>query len=245
MPRGKKCRRICIVPKTRVFAPKGCSGQGLVLTLEELEALRLSDYEHKEQGEAAALMQVSRGTYQRILASARHQVARALLEERALTISGGNYQLSDGDCPCLKTCKSCRFHRQNSFREDNSMVVAIAQENGTVCGHFGKCASFALFTIEDGKITAQRDLDASAHGHDLLAGFLKENGADAVICGGMGQGAKETLDALGMTAMTGVTGDVRQVAEAYAAGTLVFSDNASCAGHGHHHGEGHSCSCGK
>ncbi len=246
MPRGKKSRRICILPKTRVFQPQGGAGQKVSLTLEELEALRLSDYERKEQGEAAALMQVSRGTYQRILASARYQVAKALLEESALTIGGGNYQVSDGDCPCLRTCKSCRFGRPAlKSKEEPKMVVAIAQENGTVCGHFGKCTSFALFTVEQGKITGCRDLDTSAHGHALLAGFLKENGADAVICGGMGQGAKDKLDALGMTAMTGVTGDVRQVAEAFAAGTLAFSDNASCAGHGHHHGEGHSCSCGK
>ena len=112
MPRGKKCRRICILPKTRVFEPRESTGQGILLTLEELEAIRLSDYENKEQGEAAELMQVSRGTYQRILAAARYKVAEALLEERALTIRGGDYQVSDGSCPCSNTCKSCRFHGQ-------------------------------------------------------------------------------------------------------------------------------------
>lgn len=140
--------------------------------------------------------------------------------------------------------KAAGFMGRNEW-EDHNMVVAIAQENGKVCGHFGKCASFALVTVENGKVTGHSDLDTSAHGHALLAGYLKQHGAQAVICGGMGQGAKNKLDELGMTVMTGVTGDVQQVAEQFAAGTLVFSDGASCAGHDHHHSEGHTCSCGK
>lgn len=141
--------------------------------------------------------------------------------------------------------KAAGFGSRNKNWEEITMVVAIAQQNGMVSGHFGKCASFALYTVEDGKVTGKRDLDTSAHGHALLAGFLKEHGADAVICGGMGQGAKEKLDALGITAMTGVTGSVELAAEQYAAGTLTFTNGASCAGHDHHHGEGHTCSCGK
>ena len=112
MPRGKKCRRICVLPKTRVFEARGCSGQGIFLTMEELEDIRLSDYEDKEQGEAAKLMQISRGTYQRILSCARYKVAQALLEEQSLTISGGDYQISDGTCHCHSACKSCRFRQQ-------------------------------------------------------------------------------------------------------------------------------------
>ncbi len=126
------------------------------------------------------------------------------------------------------------------------MVVAIAQQNGMVSGHFGKCASFALFTIEDGKIIGYRDLDTSAHGHALLGDFLKRNGVDAVICGGMGQGAKDKLDGLGIVAMTGVSGSVQQAAEQYMNRMLEFSSAASCAGHDHYHdGECHTCSCGK
>ena len=101
-----------MLPKTRVFEARGCSSQGILLSMEELEAIRLSDYENKEQGESAQLMQVSRGTYQRILSSARYKVAQALLEERSFTISGGDYQVSDGNCRCSQACKSCRFRQQ-------------------------------------------------------------------------------------------------------------------------------------
>ena len=45
---------------------------------DELEALRLCDFEGLTQEEAGGRMGVSRGTVQRILTSARHKVAEAL-----------------------------------------------------------------------------------------------------------------------------------------------------------------------
>lgn len=58
------------------------------LAHDELEALHLCDGEGKNQEEAGACMGVSRGTVQRLLASARHKVARALVGQKALAISG-------------------------------------------------------------------------------------------------------------------------------------------------------------
>ncbi len=58
------------------------------LAHDELEALHLCDGEAKTQEEAGACMGVSRGTVQRLLASARCKVARALVGQKALAISG-------------------------------------------------------------------------------------------------------------------------------------------------------------
>jgi predicted DNA-binding protein (UPF0251 family) len=63
----------------------------LNLLYEELEALRLADLEGLTQEEAAALMSVSRSTFQRIVAQARHRVAHALVEGHALQIEGGTF----------------------------------------------------------------------------------------------------------------------------------------------------------
>lgn len=58
------------------------------LAYDELEALHLCDGEGNTQEEAGVCMGVSRGTVQRLLADARRKVARALVEQKALAISG-------------------------------------------------------------------------------------------------------------------------------------------------------------
>lgn len=58
------------------------------LAHDELESLHLCDGEGKNQEEAGVCMGVSRGTVQRLLASARHKVALALVGQKALAISG-------------------------------------------------------------------------------------------------------------------------------------------------------------
>ncbi len=60
---------------------------------EELEALSLADCKGLDQEAAAALMNISRSTFSRILAQARRSVATALTEGAALQIGGGDFQL--------------------------------------------------------------------------------------------------------------------------------------------------------
>jgi len=62
------------------------------MSVEELEAIRLSDFEHLDQETAANMMQVSRHTYGRILAAARGIVAEALVTGKALKIQGGTFE---------------------------------------------------------------------------------------------------------------------------------------------------------
>jgi hypothetical protein len=62
------------------------------MSVEELEAIRLSDFEHLDQETAADLMEVSRHTFGRILANARSIVAEALVTGKALRVEGGNYE---------------------------------------------------------------------------------------------------------------------------------------------------------
>ena len=59
------------------------------LELRELEALRLCDLEGLDQQGAGLAMGVSRGTVQRLLASARAKVTRALVHNEALFIGEG------------------------------------------------------------------------------------------------------------------------------------------------------------
>ena len=96
MPRTVKCRRVCVNPRSRIFAPQ--EGRGFItMTLVELEALRLCDIEGLDQDAAAARMDVSRGTLQRILYSARRISATALCDSLVILIRGGNYTLVEAD----------------------------------------------------------------------------------------------------------------------------------------------------
>lgn len=93
MPRPRK-PRICACPHragyTAVFKPAGTPLKDLEiikLAHDELEALHLCDGEGKNQEQAGTSMGVSRGTVQRLLASARRKVAQALVWRKALAIT--------------------------------------------------------------------------------------------------------------------------------------------------------------
>jgi len=79
------------------FRPVGIPARDLrevVLPLECLEALRLSDLEKLDQETAAARMNVSRQTFGRVLAEAREVVAEALVVGKMIRIHGGAYALA-------------------------------------------------------------------------------------------------------------------------------------------------------
>jgi|WetSurMetagenome_2_1015567.scaffolds.fasta_scaffold140392_1 uncharacterized protein len=97
MARPIKCRRISNLPGTTYFKPAGIPVRDLeeiCLSLEELEAVKLKDLEGLEQERGADSMQISRPTFQRILASAHQKIADALLNGKALRINGGNIQIA-------------------------------------------------------------------------------------------------------------------------------------------------------
>ncbi len=121
------------------------------------------------------------------------------------------------------------------------MKIAVTYDNGEVFQHFGHTEHFKLYDADDGRILSSGVIDTNGTGHSALAGLLKELGVNALICGGVGQGARSALDAAGISVYGGVTGNADGAAQALAAGTLAFDPAASCSHHGeHHHGE-HNC----
>ena len=93
MPRPRKGRRICCLPRVNVFGPMNSTPEGEIrMTVEEYEAIRLLDLERLTQEEAAERMRVARTTVQRIYAAAREKVAEALFAGSVLRIEGGDYE---------------------------------------------------------------------------------------------------------------------------------------------------------
>jgi len=97
LPRPRKCRLVRDTPRVNYFKPRGVPLYTLAegrLTVEGYEALRLADVEELPQKEAAARMKVSRHTFGRILAEARHVAAEVILKGWALRIEGGQYRIA-------------------------------------------------------------------------------------------------------------------------------------------------------
>lgn len=94
MPRPKKLRFVSEHPTIQAFVPQGMPYTGEVsLSVEELEAIRLSDVEKLDQETAAEIMDVSRQTYGRILLNARNIIGNALVTGKVLKIGGGNFEI--------------------------------------------------------------------------------------------------------------------------------------------------------
>jgi predicted DNA-binding protein (UPF0251 family) len=99
MPRPPKCRRVAYLPEATYFKPAGIPLRLLdevILSVEEAEAIRLKDLEGLEQEQGAEKMNISRPTFQRVLASARQKIADALLNGKAIRIEGGNFEVAPG-----------------------------------------------------------------------------------------------------------------------------------------------------
>jgi uncharacterized protein len=106
MARPKKCRYIGRTPNAYYFKPRAVPLRYLKevsLTLDELEAMRLADYEGLYHEKAAGKMKVSRATFGRILDQARKKVVEAILEGKALKI-----EADIGPAVCSLSCKEDR-----------------------------------------------------------------------------------------------------------------------------------------
>ena len=120
------------------------------------------------------------------------------------------------------------------------MKIAIPYEAGQVFQHFGHSPAFMVYETGGGKVVSSALLPTNGSGHGALAGLLAANKVNALVCGGIGGGARTALAAAGIAVYAGVTGSADAAAAALAAGSLSFDPDAVCAHH-EHHGEGHDC----
>jgi predicted DNA-binding protein (UPF0251 family) len=89
MSRPKKERCIRCQPNALYFKPRGIPLihlEEVNLSLDELEAIRLADYEGLYHEQAAEKMNISRPTFGRILNEARRKLAEVLLAGKVLKI---------------------------------------------------------------------------------------------------------------------------------------------------------------
>lgn len=89
MPRPKKKRRLRFLPQITYFKPLGLPMKNLkevTLKADEMEAIKLKNYDDLQQIEAAEKMNISQPTFARILRGAYKKISEALVEGHAIKI---------------------------------------------------------------------------------------------------------------------------------------------------------------
>lgn len=118
------------------------------------------------------------------------------------------------------------------------MRIAVTYEDGNVFQHFGRTENFKVYEVEDDKIVSAEVMGSDGVGHEALAWLLKDIGIDALICGGMGQGAQDALAEAGIEVCAGASGDADEAVKAFLRGELI-NTGVNCDHHDHEHEHGH------
>lgn len=106
--RPKKTRWVACEPGERCFRPQCRSAkelQGVILSLDEFDALRLSHLEDYDQAAIAAQMKIHQSTISRILNSAHKKITDALVNMKAIRVEKGYCQVIGKDPKIRKNSK--------------------------------------------------------------------------------------------------------------------------------------------
>ena len=121
------------------------------------------------------------------------------------------------------------------------MKIAISVENdkgleSQIAMHFGRSPYFAFVELEGEEvqnIEVQPSRFADGHKHGQVPNFIKEQQANVMLSGGMGQGAIGFFEQFGIETATGASGTVIATLEKYFKGEL--SQAAPCSHDDHDH----------
>jgi predicted DNA-binding protein (UPF0251 family) len=127
------------MPRVTYFKPVGLDEQirEELITVDEIEALRLKDVEGLDQDDCAEHMGVAQSTFQRILTSARKKLSMAILAGKAIRIEGGDYKL----VPYQLKCNNCGhdWQKTNWSAADDTLNCPRCGVNGRGKGWRGRC----------------------------------------------------------------------------------------------------------
>lgn len=121
------------------------------------------------------------------------------------------------------------------------MRYAIAMKENQVFQHFGKCPSFLLVDMEEGQFLHKEILDAAGSGHSALVTLLQNANVDTLVCGGIGQGARDALARANINLISGAKGHVDIILNKLSKGSLQDDPSGMC----NHHDEKEAHSCGE
>lgn len=111
-------------------------------------------------------------------------------------------------------------------REPATMKIAMPTAEGKLCLHFGHAQKFAIVTVENGEIRGSEMLEPPGYEPGALPRWLREQGVDVIIAGGMGQRAQGFFGQFGIEVVIGAQpGEPQKIARAYLDGALQTEQN--------------------
>ncbi len=114
------------------------------------------------------------------------------------------------------------------------MKFAITYQNGEVFQHYGQTREFKIFDTESDESEV---VGAGEYSHGSLATLIKMLGVEVLICGGIGEGARNMLLNNGIKVYSGNKGNVDEIAASFKAGKLAENNASNC-------NHKHDCKCG-
>lgn len=130
MVRPQKNRMVAFNPDISYFKPRGIPMVDLeevCLTVDQREAIRLSDLLGMSQEEAGRRMGVSRATFGRIIQRARKTIADALINGKAINVEGGCYKIVTRSRNFH--CNSCNHDWEAPYGTGRPQNCPSCQEN--------------------------------------------------------------------------------------------------------------------
>jgi len=112
------------------------------------------------------------------------------------------------------------------------MRIAISTDQGYVSAHFGRCLSYTIVEIKEGKVLSKEEIPNPGHQPGFLPQYLSERGVNCIIAGGMGPRAQGLFAQKNIEAVIGVQGTVDEVIEKFISQELEVGDDLC----GHRHG---------
>ena len=106
--------------------------------------------------------------------------------------------------------------------------IALATEdnqglNGQISQHFGRCPYYLIVDVEGleiGKTESVNNPYYNSHAPGMVPQFINEQGVNVMIAGGMGPRAIDMFTGLGIEPVSGATGNVGNVLQAYLRGEI-------------------------
>lgn len=111
------------------------------------------------------------------------------------------------------------------------MRITVTYENENVYQHFGHAKQIKLYDCENGEIKSSKVMSTMCSGHASMAGLLKVIGSSVLICGCIGDGAKQALTDAGIEIYGGVTGNADKAVRDFLKGELKYNADAKCDHH--------------
>ena len=138
-------------------------------------------------------------------------------------------------------CGSCSSCSDGSGR----MKIALPVDGGMVSGHFGHAEKFAIFEVDCSSNTIAGSSEAVPPPHEegVLPEWIRDQGVNLIIAGGLGVKARQLFDKMGIDVLTGAPqDDPASVVRSHLDGTFVPGGNAC--GQGSGDGSGGGCGSG-